>query len=81
MQRIENRLHDLMSKILPSPIAFSELVPSAKLVDLGFDSLAMISLFVDLEQEFSVSLEQMRGHLHSRCSFGSLLALCTAAQS
>jgi len=76
MTEIEQRLFSVMCKIVPL-----KEVPARDrwLSQIGFDSLALVTLFVDLEQEFQLSIDAMRSALHGGCTFGSLHALCSGA--
>jgi acyl carrier protein len=78
MTAIDRRLFGLMCKIVPL-----KEIPArdARLTEIGFDSLALVTLFVDLEHEFQLPLDAMRRELHGGCTFGSLEALCGGAST
>ena len=73
MTEIEQHLFNAMRKIVP----LKELpARDARLTQLGFDSLALVTLFVDLAQEFQLSVDAMRPVLNADCTFDTLHALC-----
>ena len=72
-----SRVYDAVSRIVPQ---LTDLGPSdapRTLAELGFDSLAMISLFVVLEEEFQLTVSAMSRYLHKRCTLGGVLTLCS----
>ncbi len=78
MQAKQARLFTLIDSIVPQVGRQGPLQVDVGLTQLGFDSMALVSLFVELESEFGLSLEQMQVHLHKRCTVASLLELCGA---
>jgi hypothetical protein len=77
MTSTDQRLFSLMRNIVP---LHSVPEHDTWLTQIGFDSLSLVTLFVDIEQEFRLSLEAMSRELHGGCTFGGLRALCSAAQ-
>ena len=73
MTAIEKRVFDAMCKIVPLKELPARETP---LTQIGFDSLALVTLFVDLQEEFQLSIDAMRQVLHAGCTFGSLQELC-----
>jgi hypothetical protein len=73
------RLFAMIDSIVPQAGGLPDVPPHVGLSQLGFDSMALVSLFVELESEFGLSIEQMQHHLHRGCTLGSLLELCCAA--
>jgi hypothetical protein len=76
MNLIDDKLLTVMRRV--KPIAHLP-PPGAGLAQLGFDSLSVVSLFVELETEFSLSIEAMSRCLHAGCTIASLVELCGPA--
>jgi acyl carrier protein len=77
MSALQDRLIALMNRVVAQP---GQLVPSdadVELSQLGFDSMALVSLFVALESEFELSVQQLSRCLHKRCTLRALVALCS----
>jgi acyl carrier protein len=78
MQRIQARLFSLMQTVVPQRVRLPSIEPDVGLCQLGFDSLALVSLFVEIEEEFGLPLEAMQRCMHRACTFGALVELCAS---
>lgn len=77
MSTSQSRLIALMNSVVPQPFSLAPADDEVELAQLGFDSMALVSLFIELESEFDLSLQELSGLLHKRCTLGGLLALCS----
>lgn len=73
---INQRLRCVMSRVVSRDIALVPGDESKLLTDLGFDSMSLIALLCELEQEFQLDVESMLSCLHARCTVESLCRLC-----
>ncbi|HEY6880519.1 MAG TPA: acyl carrier protein [Polyangiales bacterium] len=80
MERLSHRVFTVVDNVVPQHSALSARDAGRELSELGFDSMALVSLFIELEAEFNLSIQAMMGCLHKRCTLGCLLDLC-ATQS
>lgn len=79
MSSQQARLFAVIAGFVPQVVDLPELPSDVGLLQLGFDSMAIVSLFVELESEFDLSIEHMQRHLTKNCTVGSLLEMCCAA--
>jgi acyl carrier protein len=73
------RVCRVVCDIVPQASAIGVRDAERTLCDLGFDSMAMISLFVVLEEEFQLSVTAMASCLHKGCTLDGVLKLCSDA--
>ncbi|HEY6882211.1 MAG TPA: acyl carrier protein [Polyangiales bacterium] len=78
MECVSHRVFTVVDNVVPQPSALSPDDASRALSELGFDSMALVSLFIELEAEFNLSMQAMMGCLHKRCTLGCLLDLCAS---
>lgn len=76
---VESDLFDVIESIVPQSEALCSQPASVKLSVLGFDSMAIISLFAALEDKLGFPLDALQPCLDRACTLGALLELCRIA--
>ena len=76
MSTLQSRLFALMNSVVPQPVVLAPAEQDIELAQLGFDSMALVSLFIELESEFDLSVQELSSFLHKRCTLSGLIALC-----
>ena len=51
------RLRSVMARTAQEPVDWSKVGPDAAIADLGIDSLAMLDLIYDIQQEFGLEFD------------------------
>ena len=82
MSTSHTRLFALMNSVVPQPepVSLPPADEDVELSQLGFDSMALVSLFIELESEFDLTVQELSRLLHKRCTLGGLLSLCSGRQ-
>jgi acyl carrier protein len=75
MSEGKRRFWALFSQLGVHPID-AVLDQEVELRKLGFDSMAMITLLIELESQLNVPLEALQACLHQGCTIARLIALC-----
>jgi len=77
---ITERVLSLIGRNLPQGLSCEAADADRPLIDLGFDSMALIGLFIEMEDEFDLSVAAMASCLHSGCTLADVLTLCGATR-
>jgi acyl carrier protein len=72
---------NIIESIVPQSDALDLKPETTKLSMLGFDSMAIISLFAALEDKLGFSVDALTYCLDRACTLGSLLEICQIAQT
>lgn len=77
MKRLNTQLVRVLDSVVPQHGGLTVADGERELSELGFDSLALVSLFIELESEFALTPRELMSCLHRRCTLAELIALCT----
>ena len=76
MEPAQTLVYQVIESIVPQPVQLARLPQDVRLNVLGFDSMALVSLLVELEDKLGLSMEQLTRCLHRACTLGALLQIC-----
>lgn len=76
MNPVRSDLFEVIESIVPQEEQLASRPETVKLSMLGFDSLAIVSLFNALEDRLGFPLEALQLCLNKACTLGALLELC-----
>ncbi|MFI0739134.1 acyl carrier protein [Streptomyces sp. NPDC021100] len=77
----DDRFEQVLRRNLPDLPAGDALLPEANLMDLGLDSMGMISLLMDLETEYGVRIPESELTFEAFASVAGLWAVVGAVTS